>query len=451
MGFPKDFAWGAATASYQVEGGAYDDGKGLSVWDVCSHKPGFIKDGSTGDIACDHYHKYETDLGIMKEIGLNAYRLSVSWPRVLPDGIGRINEKGLAFYERLIDGLLKIGVTPYVTLFHWDYPYELYKKGGWLNSESPDWFAEYTRIVVERLSDRVTHWITQNEPQCFIRMGYLTGENAPGLKLGLKDVLLAGHHSLLAHGKSVQEIRATAKRPCSIGYAPAGWWLWCPETDSADDIEAARLATFSAANDQLGTSSWWMDPVYLGRYPEDGLKSVERWMPEIGEGDMKLIAQPIDFQGVNIYQAYIARKGPGGPETVERPVGFDKQAYDWPIVPQSLYWGPKFLYERYKLPVFITENGMSNVDWVSLDGKVHDPQRIDFMHRYLRELKRAAEDGVDVKGYFAWSLIDNFEWAQGFFERFGLTYVDFGTQRRIIKDSGHWYRDVIRSNGAGIA
>jgi beta-glucosidase len=450
MGFPKDFAWGAASSAYQVEGGAYEDGKGLSIWDVCCRKPGFIKDGSTGDVACDNYHLYETDVGIMKEIGLKAYRLSISWPRVLPDGIGRINEKGLDFYDRLIDSLLKGGVVPYVTLFHWDYPYELHAKGGWLNPESPDWFAEYTRVVVERLSDRVTHWITQNEPQCFIRMGYQTGENAPGLKSCLEDALLAGHHSLLAHGKSVLEIRATAKRPCSIGYAPAGWWLWCPETDSAGDLEAARRLTFGAEKDQLGSSSWWMDPVCLGKYPEDGLARVGKAMPEIGKDDMKLIAQPIDFLGINIYQGYVGRMGPSGPENVDRPAGYAKQAYDWPIVPQSLYWGPRFLYDRYGVPIVITENGMSNVDWVGADGKVHDPQRIDFMLRYLRELKRASEDGVDVRGYFAWSLTDNFEWAQGFFERFGLAYVDFTTRRRTIKDSGYWYGDVIRSNGEAL-
>ena len=448
MGFSKEFAWGAATASYQVEGAAFDDGKGLSVWDVCSHKPGFIKDGTNGDIACDHYHLYKTDVQIMKEMNLNAYRFSISWPRVIPAGSGRINEKGLDFYDRLIDELLENNITPYVTLFHWDYPYELYKRGGWLNPESVNWFTEYTKVVVERFSDRVSHWITQNEPQCFIGTGHQGGQHAPGLQLGMKDVLLAGHHSLLAHGKAVQQIRAVAKQPCSIGYAPAGWWLWCPESNTSDNIEAARAATFSTAKDQVGTSAWWMDPVYLGRYPEDGLKAVEQWMPEIGSDDMKIISQPIDFQGVNVYQAYIAKMGANGtPEDVKRPLGYDRQAYEWPITPDALYWGPKFLYERYKKPVYITENGMSNVDWVSIDGKVHDPQRIDFMYRYIRELKRAVDDGVDVRGYFSWTLSDNFEWAQGFCQRFGLTYVDFNTQQRIIKDSGLWYRDVIKSNG----
>ncbi len=448
MSFCKDFAWGAATASYQIEGAAFDDGKGWSVWDVFSRKPGAIKDGFNGDVACDHYHLYKTDVQVMKEMGLNAYRFSVSWPRVMPEGTGKVNEKGLDFYDRLVDELLKNNITPYVTLFHWDYPYELYKRGGWLNPQSPEWLAEYAKVVVERLSDRVKNWITENEPQCYIGGGHYGGEHAPGLKLDLKDVLLAGHNSLLAHGKAVQQIRASAKQPCLIGYAPAGWWLWCPKTTSPGDIEAARALTFGNPEKNISTSAWWMDPVYLGKYPEDGLAGFEPWMPEIGQDDMKIISQPIDFQGINMYQAYIAREGADGkPENVERPKGFDKQAYDWPVIPETLYWGPRFFYERYKKPVFVTENGMANVDWVSVDGRVHDPQRIDFLYRYIRELKRAAADGVDIRGYFVWTLTDNYEWAQGHAQRFGLTHVDFNTQKRTIKDSGHWYRKVIDSNG----
>jgi beta-glucosidase len=448
MPFSKDFVWGTATASYQIEGAAFEDGKGLSVWDTFSRRPGAIKDGQTGDIACDHYHLYKTDVKIMKEIGLNAYRLSISWPRVMPDGEGRVNEKGLDFYDRLVDELLKNGITPYITLFHWDYPHPLYKKGGWLNPESPDWFAEYTKVVINRLSDRVTNWITQNEPHCYIDIGHNMGEHAPGLKLDFKDVLAATHNSLLAHGKSVQQIRASAKRPCKIGYSPDASGLTCPGSSAAEDIETARQETFGVKAGSLANSSWWMDPVCLGRYPEAGLKAYEPWLPDISPDDMKTICSPIDFLGCNIYFAKVVKKGgDGGPVIVENAAGFDKQGMEWPIVPESLYWGPKFYYERYKKPMIITENGMSNLDWVSVDGKVHDPQRIDFLYRYIRELKRVVDDGVDVKGYFCWSLLDNFEWAQGYSQRFGLTYVDYKTQKRTIKDSGYWYRDVIRSNG----
>jgi beta-glucosidase len=448
MPFSKDFIWGTATSSYQVEGAAYEDGKGLSVWDVFSHRPGAIKDGQTGDIACDHYHLYKKDVEIMKEIGLRAYRLSISWPRVMPDGVGRVNEKGLDFYDRLIDELLKNGITPYITLYHWDYPHSLYQKGGWLNPYSSDWFAQYTKVVVDRLSDRVTHWITQNEPQCFIDVGYNAGVHAPGLKIDFSDLLVAAHNSLLAHGKAVQQIRANTKRPCKIGYAPAASELSCPGSGSAEDMEAARQATFSVKAGSLSNSVWWMDPVYLGSYPEEGLTAYEPWLPNFSPNDMKTICQPLDFQGCNIYTGAVVKKGAdGSPEAVESKAGFDKQAYEWPTVPESLYWGPKFYYERYKKPVMITENGMSNVDWVSVDGKVHDPQRIDYLYRYIRELKKAAEDGVDVAAYFCWSLLDNYEWAVGYSQRFGLTHVDFETRKRTIKDSGYWYRDVIKSNG----
>lgn len=447
MSFSKDFVWGAATAAYQIEGAAFEDGKGLSVWDMCCKKKGFVKDGDTGNIACDHYHRYKEDIQLMKEIGLKAYRLSISWPRVLPDGIGKVNEKGLDFYDKLIDELLDNGITPYVTLFHWDYPYELYKKGGWLNSDSSDWFAEYTKVVVERLSDRVNHWITENEPQCYITLGHSRGVHAPGLKLDLNDVLIAAHNSLLAHGKAVQTIRKYSKQPCEIGYAPVGSVSF-PQTNSVKDIEAARMAMFNFKEPNLWCNSWWMDPIFLGSYPEDGLKVFEPWLPNIKAEDMKIINQPIDFLGLNIYHGQKVCMGKAdNVETVKKNIGYNQTAIKWPVTPETLYWGPKFFYERYKKPIIITENGLSNTDWVSLDGKVHDPQRIDFLHRYIKEYKRAAEDGVDIKGYFCWSLMDNFEWAEGYNERFGLIHVDYTTQKRTLKDSAYWYKQVIDSNG----
>jgi beta-glucosidase len=450
MSFKKDFVWGAATAAYQIEGAAFEDGRGLSVWDACCKRPGLVKDNNNGNIACDHYHRYKEDIQLMKKLGLKAYRMSISWTRILPEGIGKINEKGLDFYERLVDELLDNGIIPYVTLFHWDYPQELYKKGGWLNPDSSDWFAEYTKVVVERLSDRVKHWMTQNEPQCYIGLGHSSGEHAPGLKLDLSDVLLAGHNSLLAHGKAVQTIRKYSKGACEIGYAPVGIVSF-PDTQSKEDIEAARKATFGVSDANLWNSSWWIDPVYLGSYPEDGLKSFEKWLPKIHAEDMKTIFQPVDFLGLNIYHGSRARMGQNGkPEMVRKNEGCDQTAFKWQVTPEALYWGPKFFYERYQKPIVITENGLSNVDWVSLDGKVHDPQRIDFLNRYLREYKRAAQDGVDAKGYFCWSLMDNFEWAEGYNERFGLIHVNYQTQKRTIKDSGYWYKNVIETNGENL-
>jgi beta-glucosidase len=444
--FSKDFVWGAATASYQIEGAMLEDGKGLSIWDTCCQIPNFIKNGDNADIACDHYHRYKDDVQLMKAIGLKAYRMSISWSRILPNGIGTVNEKGLEYYERLIDELLSCNIIPYVTIFHWDYPYELYKKGGWLNRDSSDWFAEYTGIVIRRLSDRVKHWITQNEPQCFIGFGHELGIHAPGLKLSRKDILDVVHNSLLAHGKSVMAIRSYSKQSCEIGYAPVGE-VFYPETNSKEDIEAARKATFSIINPDLWNNTWLMDPIYFGHYPEDGLNIFRKWCPDIRSDDMKIINQPLDFFASNNYQGKKVRMGKdGNAEVIERHMGYDRTAFKWPMTPEILYWGPKYFYERYNKPILITENGISNTDWVSVDGKVHDPQRIDFLHRYLKEFKRAAKDGVKAKGYFCWSLMDNFEWAAGYGERFGLIYVDFKSQKRIIKDSGYWYKKVVESN-----
>lgn len=448
MKFKEGFAWGAATASYQNEGGMAEDGKGLSIWDVFTHEKGRVSDGTNGDVASDQYHRIGEDISIMKELSMNAYRFSLSWPRILPEGTGKINEKGLDFYDRLVDRLLEQGITPYITLFHWDLPYELFKRGGWLNPDMPEWFAQYTAAVMERLSDRVDHWITQNEPQCYIGSGLVGGIHAPGLQMNRKDYLLAAHHSLLAHGKSVQAIRACAKRRPVIGYAPAAWWLWSPVTESAADIEACRRQTFDASKDQTGGSSWWMDPVFLGRYPDSGVKSAGADMPVIGPQDMKVISQPVDFLGINVYQTYLGKAAEDGScITVGHKPGFDKTAYPWPVTPQALYWGPRFFSERYHTPIIVTENGMSNTDWVHLDGRVHDPQRIDFTQRYLQQLKKAAAEGIEIDGYFHWTLTDNFEWATGFGNRFGLVYVDFETQKRVIKDSGYWYKKVIESNG----
>jgi beta-glucosidase len=448
MSFPPHFVWGAATAAYQVEGGAEAHGRGPSVWDMFCRKPGAVFDGHTGDIACDHYHRYLDDVAIMQSIGLKAYRLSVSWSRVLPEGVGAPNSEGLSFYDRLIDALLAAGIEPYVTLFHWDLPLALYHRGGWLNRDIAEWFADYASVVVDRLGDRVRHWITLNEPQVFIEAGLHVGRHAPGDKLRLDEVLRASHHALLAHGKAVCAIRAAAPRP-KVGAALVGV-AKIPATSSPADLEAARLETF-AVPPTLWNNAWWMDPIYFGEYPEDGLRAFGASFPTPTDRDLDIIRQPLDFFGANIYHGEYVRSGEDGrPERVALPAGHDMTAMNWPVTPEAMYFASRFFYERYGKPIVITENGLSCRDWVSLDGKVHDPQRIDYVRRYLLQIERAIDDGVPVSGYFHWSFIDNFEWAEGYKERFGLVYCDYRTQKRIMKDSASWYADVIRSHGASL-
>jgi len=450
MPFPKDFVWGAAAAAYQIEGTGRDSGRGKCVWEMFCRKDGAVFSGHTGDVACDHYHRWREDIAIMKELGLQAYRLSISWPRVIPGGTGATNERGLAFYDQLIDGMLDAGITPYVTLFHWDYPYELYCRGGWLNPDSPLWFAQYTEVIAKRLGDRVKNWITINEPQCFIGLGHRDGIQAPGLKLAWMDVLRALHHSLMAHGRAVQTLREHCARKPSIGWAPVGATSY-PATSSPADIEAARRRTYAADERHVWSNTLFSDPVCLGHYPEEALRVWGRDFPKITQSELEQIHQPIDFYGVNIYHGGCVQADENGRAVkVDAEPGCPTNAYNWPIVPPALYWGPRFIYERYKIPIYVTENGLSCLDWVALDGAVHDPQRIDFTRRYLRELRRAIADGVDVRGYFHWSLMDNFEWADGYRQRFGLVHVDYRTQTRTIKDSGRWYARNILGNGADL-
>ncbi len=449
MGFAKDFVWGAATSSYQIEGTGRDSGKGQNIWDVFTKEPGRVYEGHTGDIACDHYHRFREDVAYMKELGLKGYRFSIDWSRVLPEGTGKVNEKGIDFYNALIDELLEQGIEPYITLYHWELPYEIYKRGGWMNPEIVEWFGQYARLVAERFSDRVKYFFTLNEPQCFVGLGFLQGCHAPGVKAPLRDTFEMAHNALKAHGRAVQMLRAYGKQNVQIGYAPTSGMCY-PEKETPKDIEAARKALFALPDDLSNWTwnvSWWSDPVILGKYPEEGMKKYEKYLPVITDEDMKLISQPIDFYGQNIYNGRCIRMGTDGrPEEVRRPAVFPKTATNWPVTPEALYWGPKFLYERYRKPIYITENGMACHDTVSQDGKVHDPNRIDFLARYLKNLKRAAEE-IDIRGYFQWSLMDNFEWDKGYAERFGIIYVDFETQERIWKDSAYWYRDLIRRNG----
>lgn len=460
MPFPPDFVWGAATSAFQIEGGWDADGKGPSNWDAYCHAPGNVYGGHTGDVATDHYHRHQGDVALMKAMNLQAYRFSISWPRVMPEGTGAVNAKGLDFYSRLVDDLLGAGIRPWITLFHWDMPLSVYHRGGWLNREIADWFAEYTRVVVDRLSDRVGHWITINEPQIFLGPSAHEGPQATNSTKSDAERLLAAHHALLCHGRCAATIRARAKTPPRIGWAPIGR-VKVPATDSPADIEAARRGTLGVLAKDFWNNTWFADPVVLGHYPEDGLRLYGPDAPRAKPGDMETIRQPLDFYGINVYDAERYRAAPAGAaaggggvepglERVDFPPGTGRNALGWFVCPEALYWGPKFLHERYKLPIVVTENGMSSHDWVHVDGVVRDFARIDYTRRYLQQFRRAAEDGVALGGYFHWSLLDNFEWQHGYKERFGLIHVDYQTLKRTPKESSKWYAKVIASGGAAL-
>lgn len=452
MSFRDDFMWGVASSAYQIEGGAFDDGKGASVWDKFTHAKGHIRDDHNGDVACDHYHRYAEDVALMAELGVKCYRFSICWPRILPNGIGEVNRAGVDFYNKLIDSLLAAGITPIATLFHWDYPYELEKRGAWLNPDSPDWFAYYAEVCAREFGDRVKIFYTLNEPQCFFGYGYFEGCNAPGRKWEDYEIMPALHNAFLAHGKAVLAMRAV-RDDLKFGYAPSAD-VCAPATNSPADIDAARRRYFAVPeNEWVWCISLWSDPIMLGTYPTDEpfLRSHMKYLPDTWEEDMKIIHQPIDYYGQNIYTASLWKDdGNGGWQWTRNPVGISKTSNGWPVTPYCLYWGPKFLYERYKTPIVITENGMSCHDTVSLDGKVHDPNRIDYLNRYLLDLRRASEEGVDIRGYMYWSVMDNFEWGGGYTERFGLIHVDYETLERKKKDSFEWYKEVIASNGENL-
>ncbi len=452
MGFGKDFVFGAATAAFQIEGAWDEDGRGRCIWDDYSHTPGKVLRDQNGDTACDHYHRFREDAALMAAYGIRDYRFSCAWPRVLPEGTGRVNEKGVDFYSRLADALLEKGITPWMTVFHWDYPSALEDRGGWRNPDSVKWFADYTDVITRRLGDRVKKYITLNEPQCFMGLGYALGVMAPGVSLPLDATVPMCHHILLAHGAAADVIRKNVPG-AQVGYAPCGGPC-IPATEDPRDVEAARKAYFDIPDPSrfMMSVTWWSDPPILGTYPEKALRQLEKYLPRTWEADMPGIARPLDFYCQNIYYGTRVRFADNekGYEMLEPFVGQPKTACQWLIEPESLYWGPRFLYERYRLPFVISENGMSCHDAVSLDGKVHDPNRQDYMHRYLLAYRRAAEDGVDALGYFAWSLLDNFEWNSGYNERFGLIYVDYRTGERIPKDSLEWYAGVIAARGENL-
>jgi beta-glucosidase len=447
--FPPGFVWGGSASSYQIEGGSAPDLRGESIWDAFCRKPGAINEGHTGLVACDHYSRMPEDVALMGDLGLQAYRLSIAWPRVLREGTGAINEVGLDFYDRLVDALIERGIEPWVTLFHWDYPHALYLRGGWLNRDSAEWFGEFATRVVERLSDRVVRWITINEPQVQVQLGHAEGTHAPGIRLPLREQLTVVHNTLRAHGRAVQAIRAGARRVPSVGWAPVGSVSYPVDEDPAN-VEAARAATFGISKLDLWNNTWFSDPVCFGCYPEDGLRLYGPNVPHHPIGDMDLIRQPLDFYGVNIYSGTPVKDLQGTPTAVTRSPGYARNTFNWAMAPESLRWGPRFLFERYRLPVVVTENGMSNLDWPDASGQVLDPQRIDYTRRYLLALHQAIADGADIRGYFHWSVFDNFEWAEGYKERFGLVHVDFSTQKRTPKLSARWYREVIATHGRSL-
>lgn len=451
--FRDDFVWGVATSAYQIEGKDPQDGAGRMIWDTFAEE-GHIADGKNASVTCDHMHRYREDYKLMRLLGIKAYRFSVNWSRIMPEGTGRVNEKAIALYRDMILTMKENGITPYLTMYHWELPQALQDRGGWLNEESIRWFAEYAGVIAENFTDLCEYIVTLNEPQCFVGLGHLTGVHAPGKKLPLADTFRIAHNAMRAHGQAVITLRRYARQPIKIGYAPTCSMAY-PASDRPEDIEAARKVLFSFYNPMDNWTwnvAWFNDPVFLGKYPESGLEKFRDYLPEITEEDMKLISQPIDFMGQNIYNGYIVRAGEDGePEIVAPPAGAPKTAAGWPVTPECLYWGVKFIYERYRMPLYITENGMSCHDLISDDGQIHDPNRITFLDRYLSALQCAGDDGADVRGYFLWTFLDNFEWEKGFSERFGIVHVDFATQKRIAKDSAFWYRKVMETNGANLS
>ena len=452
--FPEKFIWGASTAAYQIEGAWNADGKGPSIWDEFSHTPGKVMNNDNGDIACDHYHRFREDVALMKQLGLKGYRFSISWPRVLPNGTGKINEAGIQFYSDLVDELLAAGIQPCCTLYHWDLPLRLMEKGGWSNPDSADWFAEYTALIADRLGDRIKFFFTFNEISVFIK-GIINGIHAPGI-LTTPDYYVKAYHNILrAHGRAVQVLRQKVEG-VQIGVAPAVY-PYIPKTEA--DREICRDTLFSTKRVVDGkpnnpidmffnVPSMFLDPIVFGKYPEDGLDVIREYLPEGWQEDMALISQPIDFIAFNTYQGAEASVSPlGGIHMDTKPTGYARTAIDWPVLPKCIYWVATFLYERYKMPLYVSENGLSSMDWVALDGKVHDMGRIDYLQRHLLELEKAIDEGADVRGYFQWSLMDNYEWARGYFDRFGLIFVDYPTGQRTVKDSGYWYKKVIETNG----
>jgi beta-glucosidase len=436
--FPRNFLWGAATAAYQIEGAADEDGRGLSIWDTFSRVPGAILRGDSGDIACDHYHRWESDLDLLADLGVNSYRFSIAWPRVVPQGRGSLNEAGLDFYDGIVDGLLERGITPMVTLYHWDLPQALQDAGGWANRDTTDHFVDFSRAVHRRLGDRVPYWLTLNEPYCSAFVGHLEGRHAPGIHDEAMAISTV-HHLLLAHGKTVQALRAdgvTGKVGITCNLTSVR-----PATESADDLAAARRL-------DLYENRLFLDPVFRGEYPKDAA-DFYRGVSDFGfvqAGDLQTISTPIDYFGINYYERHEVT---ADPDNVR---GWLKVAPQHPTL-SGIAVEPRGLYEILTrvgrdytdIPLIVTETGLAMHDYVDPEGQIKDTERVEFFESHLAAAAEALADGVDLQGFFPWSFLDNFEWGWGYGHRFGLYYVDYATQERIPKHSAKWYAALLRS------
>jgi beta-glucosidase len=445
-GFPPDFLWGAATAAYQIEGSPLADGAGASIWHRFSHTPGRTANGDTGDVACDHYYRYASDIGLMRELGLQAYRLSIAWGRIYPEGKGRINQAGLDFYSRLTDKLLEAGIIPNVTLYHWDLPAALDDRGGWLNPDIAEWFGDYAATMFDALADRVPMWATINEPLVVMDGGYMNGNLAPGHR-NMYEAPIVTHNLLRAHGRGVQAFRARNARDSRIGLV-VNLDRKYPASDSRQDEEAVARA-HAYGNEQ------YLDPVLLGRYPAK-LREIfgDAW-PDWPDDDLALIKQPLDYVGVNYYTRLVVKHDETHPPInvgVEPQVDALHTEMGWEVFPLALTHILTWLKERYgDIPLYITENGSAFMDPPeAIDGRIEDPLRVEYLRSHLHAIRDAIQKGVNLRGYFAWSLLDNYEWSHGYTKRFGIVHVNYATQERTIKDSGRYYSRIIESNGAAL-
>lgn len=436
--FPPEFLWGVATSAYQIEGATGEDGRGEGIWDRFSTLPGAVRNGESGAVACDFFHRYPEDVRLMRELGLGGFRFSVSWPRILPEGRGRIEQRGLDFYDRLVDELLAAGIRPFVNLYHWDLPQRLEDEGGWPRRTTAEAFVELAEVVAARLGDRVADWSTHNEPWCASWLGYGLGIHAPGRR-SRADAVAAAHHLLLSHGWAVEAIRREAREP-RVGVILDAWPAY-PASDDPADAAAARAA------DAL-RNRFFFDGALRGSYPDEALEQLAPIEPPVRDGDMAALAPPLDWVGVNNYSRTLVRNDPGGGEPLEvRSPDGRLTEMGWEVYPAGLYELLTRVHREYTPPaIYVTENGAAFGDVRGHDGRVHDPERIAYISEYLDAVGQAIAEGVPVKGYFVWSLLDNFEWSLGYGRRFGLVYVDYPTQERVPKDSFFWYRDLIAAN-----
>ncbi len=439
--FPANFTWGVSTAAPQIEGAATADGKGLSTWDVFCRQPGKIRNQHTLDVACDHYSRYATDLDLIASLGVKHYRFSIAWPRIFPDGRGRVNRRGVAFYDRLIDAMLARGITPWATMFHWDLPYALEQEGGWRVRQVAEAFEPYVQFIVRQYGDRVKHWITVNEILCFTRLGYGVGEKAPGAQESEAVVNQTFHHALLCHGAAVRAVRELGGPGAQVGLTDNAT-IPVPVTETPANIAAAR-AVFRAENLRV------LDPLYRGAYEPAFLSALGDAGPRFVERDFETISLPTDFLGLNIYTGIYVRAGANGqPEVVPYPSSYPESACSWhKLNARALYWGPRLAAEVYgATKIVITESGAGYEETPAPGERLLDVQRIEYIRSCLAEVKRAIDDGVPVSAYFVWSLLDNFEWQDGYDRRFGLIHVDFATQQRTPKLSAEWYAQIVANN-----